>query len=133
MFSLKNNCSYVLGTDGNTFTLIIDQEDRYFNTAFFMKQVRIKTGNTEYTIGKNFLINGVLQTLPYQTNGLFVRIDGLYIKFDHPSFTVFFDGSMLLKLRICSSGYTGLCALKNNTNIAFPFKSLLANDAACSI
>ena len=58
LFSVPNNCSYVLAM-ADTFKIIIDQEERYaeLNDAMYMKQVRIKMDEVQYIIDDQFYVS----------------------------------------------------------------------------
>lgn len=135
---LNNTCSYILATDAMafvqpTFTIIVDHEDRYNNDLAYMRTIRITLGANEYSIGRNFRVNGARVPLPYKGEDFSVVQSGVYIKFDHPNFIVEFDGITMLKLRVCASTHFGICHLQNDNTIQYPFKEFLARDSECDI
>jgi hypothetical protein len=78
MFTLPDNCSYVVATDGcngelASYSVIARKRSLQNNPkAIVINSLDIKFNGLSFTIDSRFRINGNYQTLPYSGNGVFV-------------------------------------------------------------
>lgn len=135
-FEVNNTCSYILATDSlafkdPTFSIVVDQENRYNNDQFYIKSIRIEFFDDEFVLEKNLWVNDVKTPMPYVGSTYKIYREGIYIVFDDPRFNVAFDGHNFLKVRVCEPVHYGLCSLQKGSSVEYPFKKYLAEDSAC--
>jgi len=136
--NIADKCSYILysdncvqNTEANT-EVFVDQEERKPGVDF-MKTLRIKISGLIFLVGKNLKVDGILYDLPYKDDslGVIVQRKGQYIVFDHPKFSLSFDGGYKLKMRICDLNTCGLCITKKNSKKSY--HEFLSRNSQCSI
>ncbi|CAF0928390.1 unnamed protein product, partial [Brachionus calyciflorus] len=121
-FSINDTCPYILATDFCpenailNYLVIVNHENRFSNMkAFYMKTVAVLYNGKVYQLNKEFKVNGLSQTLPYESKFESVKTErkDSYLIFSTKYFTLHFDGDELLKFHECSKAICGICGNSN--------------------